>query len=86
MVAQDAVRKAPSPEQLAAIAAALQVPFGQVRAAMMEQFYGYVPMSMTPDPGDTGIQIGAAIPPDLDDDEKAELARMIRAWVAARQP
>lgn len=86
--AQDAVRKAPGPEQMAALASALDVPFEQVRAAAMDQFYGYVPASMLPPAGledSTVVRIGAAIPSDLSDDEVAELHRLIRAWVAARE-
>lgn len=80
--ATDGVRKAPSTEQLEAIAAALSLPYQRVRAAMTEQFYGYVPREMAVAPGS---KISAAVPPDLSPAEEDELARMVRAWVSARR-
>lgn len=80
--ATDGVRKAPTPEALQALAAALGTSFARVYSAAIEQYYGYVPSSVGP--ADTG-EVGAAIPYDLTEDEKAELTRMIRAWVVARR-
>lgn len=83
--AQDMVRKAPSNEQLQAIAAAVGVSFERARAAMMQQFYGYVPRGMeADDPALPGARIGAAIPPDLSPEQEQQLLRMVQAWIAGR--
>ena len=84
--ATDMVRKAPTNEQLAALAAAIGVTFARARAAMMEQFYGYVPRGMeADDPALPGARIGAAIPPDLSPEQEQQLLRMVQAWIASQE-
>ena len=84
--ATDMVRKAPDNKQLAALAAAVGVTFEQARAAMMQQYYGYVPRGMeAADPAPPGARIGAAIPPDLSPEEEEHLLRMVRAWIASQR-
>lgn len=78
--AKNTVQKPPLDDQLQAIAAALDLGFETVRAAMFEQFYGYVPRELTKA---KGSRISAAVPPDLTPEEERELIRMIRAWAAA---
>lgn len=48
-IAQDAISKPPLPEQVAAIAAAIDLPYEHVRAATLQQFYGHVPAGMAPE-------------------------------------
>jgi transcriptional regulator with XRE-family HTH domain len=77
------VRKAPDVEQMEALAAALGVGFESVRAAVFEQYYGYVPRELqrTAKLG----RVVAAIPADLDPDQEEELLRMIEAWLSVRR-
>lgn len=80
--ASDGVRKAPTPEQMQGIAAALGVSFEKVYAAAIEQYYGYTPTSF----GNAGGRdVTAAIPFDLTPEEERELGRVIRTWVAMRR-
>ena len=84
--ATDMVRKAPDNKQLAALAAAVGVTFEQARAAMMQQYYGYVPRGMeADDPALPGARIGAAIPPDLSPEQEQQLLRMVQAWIASQE-
>lgn len=80
--ATDIVRKAPSSEQLEAIAAALSVSVEKVRSAMIQQFYGYVPRDLA---NVRESRVVAAVPPDLSPEEEQELARLVAAWAAARR-
>lgn len=80
--ATDVVRKAPSTEQLQALSAALDIGFEKVRAASIEQYYGYVPREFG---GMGGSMVTAAVPPDLTPAEERELARLVEAWAAARR-
>lgn len=80
--ATDGVRKAPTTEQMQGLAAALGLAYEKIYAAVIEQYYGYVPQNLGTS---GGSDITAAIPYDLTEDEERELARMIRAWVAARR-
>ena len=73
------VAKAPTDQQLRAIAAGTGRPYADVRAAMFAQFYGYVPREHWAADGGR-----AFLPADLSDEEVEEAQRMIRAWVAAR--
>lgn len=79
--ANGSVRKMPDKEQIEALAAALDVGLDAVRAAAMQQYWGYIPRELR---NRKPSRISAAIPPDLSPEEEAELARMIRAWVSAR--
>lgn len=80
--AKDEVAKMPSREQMEAIAAALQLSFEEVAGAAFMQYHGYLPQSL----GDNrGNAVSAAVPYDLSPDEEEELARLVRAWVAARR-
>lgn len=79
--AADGVRKAPSSEQMVALASALGVSYEKVRAAMIEQYFGYVPRDLIETHGTT---VTAAVPPDLTEAEERELRRLVEAWVAAR--
>ncbi len=85
--ANDTVKKMPEPGQILAIACALGLPFVQVRVAAVDQFLGFVPKEweLAVEHAGPAIRIGAAIPPDLSEPEEAELKRMIKAWVAARE-
>ena len=84
--ATDMVRKAPDNKQLAALAAAVGVTFEQARAAMMQQYYGYVPRGMeADDPALPGARIGAVVPPDLSPEEEENLLRMVQAWIASQR-
>lgn len=80
--ATNQVRKAPSNDQLEALAAALSVSVDRVRTAMMQQFYGYVPKELAVI---RESPVSAAVPPDLSPDEEQELARLVAAWVEARR-
>ena len=82
--ATNIVRKAPSTDQLEALAAALDTTLEKVRVAMIQQYYGYVPRSVAPDDAGTS-ELFAAVPPDLSPDEERELARLVTAWVSTRQ-
>lgn len=79
--AKDAVRKVPSREQIEALAAALDVGVEAVRAAALEQFWGYVPRELK---NRKGSRISAALPPDLTREEEEQIARMVEAWLASR--
>jgi transcriptional regulator with XRE-family HTH domain len=81
--AEDAVRKVPSREQVEAIAAALDLGIDAVRAAVMQQYWGYVPRELKQ--RGKGSRVAAAVPPDLSTDEEAELVRMMEAWLVARR-
>lgn len=80
--ASDSVRKAPTREQIEALAVALDVGQEAVRAAMFEQFYGYVPVELKR--GSKASRVAAAVPPGLSPEEEAELLRLIEAWLATR--
>lgn len=70
------VARAPLPEDIMAIAAALDCSYEQVRQAVIHDWYGYDELR-APD-------FDALIAP-LDGADRDELARMIRAWVSAKQ-
>lgn len=80
--AENSVKKAPDVKQMEAIASALDLGYEVVRAAAFEQYYGYVPREVVR--RSDASRVAAAIPPNLPPEEEAELLRMIRAWVAAR--
>jgi transcriptional regulator with XRE-family HTH domain len=80
--AQGKVMKAPSERMLRAIAAAIDAAYGEVRAAMFEQFYGYTPRELR---NRRGSRLTAVVPENLDPSDEAELVRMIEAWLSARQ-
>lgn len=77
-LAKGQVAKAPSIPQMQAIAAALDLGYEQVRAAMFQQFFGYVPRELTRRRGE---RIVAATPPDLTDDEERQLAEVVAFWI-----
>jgi transcriptional regulator with XRE-family HTH domain len=79
--AQRKVQKAPSQRMMRALAAALDVGYGQVRSAVFAQFFGYVPRELK---NWQGSRITAVVPEDLSPDEEAQLVRMIEAWLASR--
>lgn len=80
--ASDSVRKVPSQEQIQALAAALDVGQEQVRAAVFEQFYGYVPRELK---RGRASRIVAAVPPGLSAEDEDELLRLIEAWLSTRR-
>lgn len=80
--ANASVSKMPDRDQIEALAAALDVGLDAVRAAAMQQYWGYVPRELR---NRRPSRAGAAIPPDLSVEEEAELARLIQAWVASRK-
>ena len=80
--ANGAVAKMPDKDQIEALAAALDVGLDAVRAAAMQQYWGYVPRELR---NRKPSRVAAAIPPDLSPQEEAELARMIQAWLATRE-
>ncbi|HET7357111.1 MAG TPA: hypothetical protein VFJ09_10605 [Nocardioidaceae bacterium] len=81
--ANGSVEKMPDRDQIEALAAALDVGLDAVRAAAMQQYWGYVPRELR----NRGKQsrIGAAIPADLSPEDEEQLLRMIQAWVASRK-
>lgn len=76
------VMKAPSEKMLRAIAAAIDAAYGDVRAAMMEQFYGYTPRELR---NRSSSRLTAVVPENLDPAEEAELVRVIETWLSLRQ-
>lgn len=81
--AAGSVRKAPTVEQMEAIAVGIDAGFEEVRAAMFDQFFGYIPRELKR-PAKMS-KIVAAIPANLSPDEEAQLLRMVEAWLASRQ-
>jgi hypothetical protein len=80
--AKGLVAKVPDRTQVEALAAALDVGIDDVRAAAMQQYWGYVPRELrTRKPS----RVTAALPADLTAEEEDEIARMVEAWLAARR-
>lgn len=80
--ASDAVRKVPNREQIEALAAALDLGYETVRAAVFAQYYGYVPRELS---SRKTSRVAAAVPSDLSPEEEGELVRMVEAWLSARR-
>lgn len=81
-LARGETKKAPLDPQVHAIAAAIDEPYEVVRAAMMQQFWGFVPEELAKV---ATSSVGAWVPPDLTPEERNELRRLVTAWVAARR-
>jgi transcriptional regulator with XRE-family HTH domain len=80
--AKGLVAKMPDRAQVEALAAALDVGIDDVRAAAMQQYWEYVPRELRVR---RPSRVTAALPPDLTEEEEAEIARMVEAWLAARR-
>lgn len=81
--AADVVRKAPDIEQMEAIAVAVDMGFEEIRGAVFEQFFGYIPRELKRPAKMSKIM--TAIPSNLSPEEEAQLLRMVEAWLASRQ-
>lgn len=75
--------KAPTAQDILAIAAALGRNPVIIRLAVAEQWLELMPEDVSREANQLGII--APIPPDLPEDERAELSRLIEAWVEARK-
>lgn len=80
--AKAVVKKMPDKSQVEALAAALDVGLDAVRAAAMQQYWGYVPRELR---NRKPSRLTAAVPPDLSSEEEEQLVRMVEAWLASRQ-
>lgn len=81
--AKGVVKKMPDREQVEALSAALDVGLDVVRAAAMQQYWGYVPRELR---SRKSSRLSAAVPPDLSSEEEEQLVRMVEAWLASRRP
>lgn len=81
LYAGDGVAKAPTDSQVHALAAALDMGYEQVRAAVFSQFYGYVPRDLN---SRKGSRLAAALPPDLSPEEEDRLAQVVELWLRDR--
>jgi len=73
---QGIAAKAPSREQIEALAAALPASEVEVRRAVFIDWYGYDPIENAAD------HYLIAVPADLPDDRKREIDQMVQAWLA----